>query len=975
MQSQQKRVKWSRGETAEAVEERTDTGITQASVEFMENCIPDIYGNVSRRPALKLFPHEIIPTYNYTWSTPVADANLGNRNWLDLAYGNSLFVALGYTGYISTSSDGSTWAVSAQDANLGNNRWTSLAYDGTKFVALSYIGYISTSTDGTTWTTAVQNANLGNNYWLGITYGDNKFVAIGRDGHISTSDNGTDWSVAVQLTDLGAKTWQKITYGDDRFVAISSLGYTAVSYNGLSWVVIDTRNVLGANSAWHDIIFVNGRYIAFNARGETSQSTDGIHWSNPVAEFSTGGLWQSIAFGNNYYVVMDTTDLTARATATPQTAGAMGFQYNDDLKVYPFYISENDYILCGFSVETAEFIRIKDKKIVAYYNLDYPLGFGFSNVVSFAQQNNYAIVGTEGTTWILKMALSADGVNFTPDVKKWNFTAGWYAPFGTTTATVGTAEVPGLNFNSDGTGFHPYIETALDGSSTVYSYVLTGLSVSDTTNVNKLKAAIPRGSIITFANNGAYFRVENYTDMSGNLAAYGSLLTPVADATAQDSKVSVEKGYISLQPSITSVPEYSFPRPTVFAFSDQRLWTGGWHIDSDVKYSLVIGSQIARYTDLKNDYNQANEPITLDIFTKYKEQVLHLIDYNGLKIFTNSHEYAYQNGGAVIQSANGSLASCEPIVFESLCLYVDSTGNQVRAMQYEFQTSVYESSCINQVAPHDLVWYPISMAQYEDKVNSTGKYLFVTNTTSTDHPKLAVCNFVPANQANIWSRWSTQNINIGDKEIPMIYNVVNMKAEPIFLVTTREYTTEDSTIKTFLKPAFLDFSGLADIMGSVENNKLSLGSYDYIDEYGNMQTDYMTLTGVTVNVYANGVFQWQDTLTSTGELTKDTSALTNVSVGLPINSVLRSHPIDVGGKTKSVMKRIGKAQMSVHGTDADTISINGKTGYMNPRIDHICFYGVTGMKDEIKYIITNKNGAMFHLESLLMNIEYGTLDS
>ena len=67
--------------------------------------------------------------------------------------------------------------------------------------------------------------------------------------------------------------------------------------------------------------------------------------------------------------------------------------------------------------------------------------------------------------------------------------------------------------------------------------------------------------------------------------------------------------------------------------------------------------------------------------------------------------------------------------------------------------------------------------------------------------------------------------------------------------------------------------------------------------------------------------------------------------------------------------------MSVHGTDADTISINGKTGYMNPRIDHICFYGVTGMKDEIKYIITNKNGAMFHLESLLMNIEYGTLDS
>ena len=67
--------------------------------------------------------------------------------------------------------------------------------------------------------------------------------------------------------------------------------------------------------------------------------------------------------------------------------------------------------------------------------------------------------------------------------------------------------------------------------------------------------------------------------------------------------------------------------------------------------------------------------------------------------------------------------------------------------------------------------------------------------------------------------------------------------------------------------------------------------------------------------------------------------------------------------------------MSVHDTEAGAITINDKTGYMNPRGDKISFYGVTGMKDEIKYTLTNKNGAMFHLESLLMNIEYGTLDS
>ena len=57
MQSQQKKVKWSRGETADALEERTDTVITQVSVSKMENIIADVYGNISRRPAFQMLPY------------------------------------------------------------------------------------------------------------------------------------------------------------------------------------------------------------------------------------------------------------------------------------------------------------------------------------------------------------------------------------------------------------------------------------------------------------------------------------------------------------------------------------------------------------------------------------------------------------------------------------------------------------------------------------------------------------------------------------------------------------------------------------------------------------------------------------------------------------------------------------------------------------------------------------------------------
>lgn len=985
MQSQQKRIKWSRGETAEALEERTDTGITQASVELMENCIPDIYGNISRRPGIKLVPQSRVPTYNYVWQTAVQNADLGNNGWNAVAYcpTSEIYVALSSTGYYSKSTDGETWE-SASNANApGNNGWSKCIWntDGaflrSMFVAISNNGKIAAADTTGDWGQTVWSyVTLQNRYWTGIAAHDRKFVIIDRDGYISyyTSDMN-DWVQPVQSDALGARYWQDIVYGNGKYVAISSVGYVAVSDDGINWSLVDVTATLGSRS-WRSIIYTDGVFIALGSSGHLSYSQNGITWTVPVAETELGSqTWTSMAVGNNQYVAIGNTGYVSQAVKSAAiTQGRMGFQYHKGLKVYPFYISENDYILCGFSPLNTEFIRIKNSEIVGYYELGALYSYVTNYDVSFAQQNNYAIVGTEGKTFVLKMTLNPNGVDFVPVLSTWDFTAGWYAPYGTQTKTVSTTQIPGVEFNHDTKGFQPYTYTAGDGSSTIYSYIDTNLADNAANRLN-LTNAIPLGSILQFANNGAFFRVEGITSVSSTLKLYGSLLTAVADSSAKDQTVTVEYGYISLEPSTLGVPEYSWPRPTKFAFAEQRLWTGGWIIDNDVQYSLVVGSQIARYTDLKNDYNLENEPITLDIFTKYKEQILHLIDYNGLKIFTNSHEYAYQNGSAVKQSANGSLATCEPIVFESLCLYVDSTGNQVRAMQYEFQTNVYESSCINQVAPHDLIWFPVEMAQYEDKVNNTGKYLFVTNINSDEHPKLAVCNFVPSNQANIWSRWSTQTIEIDGNDVPIIFGVMNMKAEPIVLMVTKEYTSEDATLLAFVKPAMLDFTELADMMGTVVNNKFIIDSYTFIDYDNQEKTNYITLNGVTVNVYANGVFQWQDTLTATGEFTKDMSQLTNITVGLPVNSTIRSHPIDVGGKTKSVMKRIGKAQMSVHGTDAGAITINGKTGYMNPRIDHICFYGVTGMKDEIKYTITNNNGAMFHLESLLMNIEYGTLDS
>ena len=456
------------------------------------------------------------------------------------------------------------------------------------------------------------------------------------------------------------------------------------------------------------------------------------------------------------------------------------------------------------------------------------------------------------------------------------------------------------------------------------------------------------------------------TVSDAKIGIYGPLLTPAAKSDATDTTINVEYGYVNLTPAT----DQYFPSPSVVTFSDQRLWTAGWKLeDTADQYALVIGSQIAKYTDFKNDYNLANEAITLDILTKYREDVLHLVDYNGLKIFTTGAEWAYVDGRPVKQSTNGSLASCEPIVFGSLCLYADQTGNQIRAMQYELQNNIFDSTIINQMTPGDLIWQPTAMAQYEDKANNTGRHLFVLNQAGTNIPRIATSNFVPGNQAAIWSRWEFQtlynvtNLALGT-DVSLVVNIVNTKKQPIFMV----FTKESAGSGLCCMPAILDFEAEADMLVPLDS------SNKYRIYYKGGWWDRF-IPNATVAVYSNGVYQYETTTDENGVLARVPTGLSNVTVGMPINSRVVSHPIDVDGKTKTITKRIAKVVMSVRNTEPGSVTINSKTGYMNQAKDTINFYGVTGMKREIIYTITNNKGARFTIESLTMNIEYGTLIS
>lgn len=835
MQSQQKRVKWSRGETAEALEERTDTGITQASVALMENCIPDIYGNISRRPALKP-----IPLSDYFIKPSSAPYMLFHP-------------AQVFTDEV------------LQDESV------------------QFIPFYITEDD-----IIIIGVNTGS------------FIRI-KDGKIVAQYNTPVGYLKIKdgYYDIyeGKYKFSKVSYAQQN-------NYMIISSNLYIYKVSFTLNINNDGFTPNVERFVySGGWYAPNGTQTKEVNTSII---------------PGLAISGNFYNYVFTDDTGNTSMFTNTDTGIDG-QANLELisEVIPVgSIIKMPNVGCWFRVE-------------GYYNEEDNLYFSAVTFSALQVHNHHHVApGVSGNVCVAV----DDG---TPYLEYW-----------ADNVLQDEVAVP--------RGTPIYVKSSVSG---------TGYS-SNITHQHSLTWE------------WGTWQDADPTDASVRM--YGALLAPVVDENATDTVVSVEYGYERLTPDYvnTALDDPLFPHPTKLCFHNQRLWAGGWAISTEESYALVIGSQVARYNDFKNDYNQENEPVTLDILTSYKEKIVHLIDYNGLKIFTDSFEYAYEGGGVVKQSANGALESCAPIVFESLCLYCDKTGNQIRAMQYEFQSNIFNSSCINQMAAHDLIWYPVSMSSYEDKIYSTGKHLFVLNQQQNNNAFMAVCNFVPSNQANIWSRWKfpqvTMNIGV-DKTSSLIHSIIDTKKQPIFMVKclyiNETYPLILPSIAYF--PTIIDFTGDIDIESGLNaNNRYAIHS---LTDSG--ITWIATLPNMEVAVYSDGEYKFTTTTTANGQITADLTGLTNITVGLMINSKIVSHPIDVGGKTKSVKKRIGKTQMSVHDTSAGAITINGKTGYMNPRGDHICFYGVTGMKDEVKYTITNKNGAMFHLESLLMNIEYGTLDS
>lgn len=1043
MQSQQKKVKWSRGETADALEERTDTGITQVSVSKMSNIIADVYGNISRRPAFKMVPYA------------------------DGVNDNSTIVASNRAKLVPFKIKKDDLVLFVFPDSISPTQWFS--YYRVKNGRIVYVG--NRRFDEIPITTPTGYAQYNNFMILSCPNGNIKIQAI------NIEDEAISFSFEKFLY---SGTW--FSDGTEQYpVSSDTIPGFAINTNQVGYIqtMVTTNNGIE-----------NNMYSAVST-GLANNSTN----MDALAEAIPAG---SIVTFANMGGMMRVEGICA------YTAGGNGSQG----VLFPNYVFDG---ATRDTINPTGTYCVVDSDSAHMYHLDYQ-------------------VYVNGK-FITKKRVFAGGVVIRSRASSTGFL--WYA-------------------------YGHWVE-------------------------------YPAGNLVLYL--------------------YGEVLAPAVDKTGVDTTVTVLSGYEELN------SENSIFRAVTF--SNQRLYIGGL---SSTLYSntidhgaLVVGSQIAKYNDFKNNYGTANEAVTVDVSTKAQEQVFHVVDYNGLQILTDVAEYSYRDGVPVKQSDNGTLKDCMPLVFNNTMIYADRSKKYIRVAQYQLQTNVFGSTKINALTQEDLVHNPVSLSFYEEKDNTIGTFLFVINdiTDKTfNAAELAVCNLLPENQEVIWTRWdsvsfpysytttneetttvlyawknqanniitytdtsnplhssqlykadgtaetqfyentvdSNNNMNSisvvkdriditqtfygwttggtnyytlsatpavddliytknaggefipGEPEYPNYYKVwavgtnqitvkpqmyywkgdnvsfynyywsttadpqvddlvygYHINPHPFFDVTgydlftviarsgntftiqrvdvdTMETMTivatrtpgphdenatianrnstvdETSTLATYTE-MILDRFGAGDIVDtgtstvthtgetSIINDSVSVDNKVYflcgLDRTFRLaELDYralldfnapvlnnkykpsgLILEGATVQVYDGTEYKFDAVVGADGTLSVDTSGLEHAHAGFWINAELISHPIDVGGKTYTDHKRIGKCVAVVRDTEAGAFTVCDKTGYIDNDKKKVNFYGCTGMKDEVRYTIKNIQGAKFTIESLTMIIEYATLDS
>ncbi|PCK04619.1 MAG: hypothetical protein COA42_19020, partial [Alteromonadaceae bacterium] len=281
------------------------------------------------------------------WTDFSLSPSAANNNWTDVAYGNGVFVAVGYTAgtanQVMTSPDGVTWTARTSAAD---NYWYGITYGNGLFVAVAYDpgtgNRVMTSADGITWTSRTNPVDSG---WLDVVYAEGQFVAVAFSGagdRVMTSPDGITWTAR---TESEASDWRGITHGNGMYVAVANGGTNRVmtSPDGITWT---SRSATEAND-WRDVVYANGLFVAvaYTGTNRVMTSPDGITWTARSASEASG--WLGVTVNNGLFVAV-AYDGTNRAMTSPD--GITWTSHTADTNNFWFKVASNGELIVAVSL-------------------------------------------------------------------------------------------------------------------------------------------------------------------------------------------------------------------------------------------------------------------------------------------------------------------------------------------------------------------------------------------------------------------------------------------------------------------------------------------------------------------------------------------------------------------------------------------------------------------------------------------------
>ncbi|MBN1982621.1 MAG: hypothetical protein JW795_13895 [Chitinivibrionales bacterium] len=178
------------------------------------------------------------------------------------------------------------------------NTLTSVTYGKNMYVAVGASGTILTSSDGNAW---VQRTSATRERFTGIAFGKDIFLIVGEAGTVLISSDGIVWTLQNEID----KDLRGVAFGNDRFVVIGSKGACWSNddpVKKVAWLARFTKHTYDFSS----ISFSNNQFII---AGRTEQyanlllfSVEGMDWRCPEA-----GTWSvpaSVTYGNGLYVAV-----------------------------------------------------------------------------------------------------------------------------------------------------------------------------------------------------------------------------------------------------------------------------------------------------------------------------------------------------------------------------------------------------------------------------------------------------------------------------------------------------------------------------------------------------------------------------------------------------------------------------------------------------------------------------------------------